>query len=48
VRIYVRAHETSAGGTSEIYYLMAGMVDWTGFAKGVEDLSWGSVKASFR
>jgi hypothetical protein len=48
VKIYARAHEVMVNGEEKTYYLMAGMVDWTGFGKGTEEISWGSVKALYR
>ena len=48
VKIYIRAHETGTGGAKKTYYLLAGMVDLTGMAKGSESTSWGNVKALYR
>ncbi len=48
VKIYAKAHDVMVDGEEKTYYLMAGMVDLTGFGKGVEVESWGSVKALFR
>jgi hypothetical protein len=48
VKIYARAHEAEVDGTTIAYYLMAGMVDLTGYGKGTESGSWGSVKALYR
>ena len=48
VKIYARAHEVMVDAEEKTYYLMAGMVDWTGTGKGTEVISWGSVKALFR
>jgi len=48
VKIYARTHEAEVDGTTIAYYLMAGMVDLTGYRKGVESEAWGSVKALYR
>jgi len=48
VKIYARTHEAEVDGTTIAYYLMAGMVDLTGFGKGTESTAWGNVKALYR
>ncbi len=48
VKFYARSHEIMVGDTEKTVFLMAGMVDLTYLAKGVEDTPWGVVKALYR
>lgn len=48
VKIHARSHEVMVNSKKFTYYLMAGMTDLTYSGKGVEDIPWGTVKATYR